>query len=129
MTPVVAASAALRRIHVEWAWVVIASNALVGLWALAAHRWKAARHPALWWGTAAAELTIFVQVVLGVVLIQGRDTKRYQFHMFYGFVAAFTVAILYSYRTQLKPWWYLLYGFGGLFLMGLGLRALAVGPH
>jgi hypothetical protein len=129
LIPLLAASAALRRVHVDWAWVVIVSNAVVGCWALVAHRWARFRHPWLWRATAVAEVAIFVQVILGVILIQGRDTKPYQFHMFYGFIAAFTVAILYAYRAQLKPWWYLLYGFGGLFLMGLGLRALAVGPH
>ena len=72
---------------------------------------------------------LFVQVVLGVAALQGRDTAPYKFHMFYGFIAAFTVAIVYSYRAQLKAHQYLLYGFGGLFLMGLGLRALQVGPH
>lgn len=102
---------------------------MVGCWALAAHRWERFRTSWLWRATAVAEIAVFVQVILGVILIQGRDTEAYQFHMFYGFIAAFTVAILYAYRAQLKPWWYLLYGFGGLFLMGLGLRALAVGPH
>jgi hypothetical protein len=37
------------------------------------------------------------------------------------------VAIIYSYRLQLKSRVYLLYGFGGLFLMGLGIRAMLVG--
>jgi hypothetical protein len=36
------------------------------------------------------------------------------------------VGIIYSYRAQLKPHLYLLYGFGGLFLMGLGIRAMLV---
>jgi hypothetical protein len=124
-----AASAALRRVHVDWAWVVIVSNAIVGLWALAAHRWEQVRHRALWWCTGAAEVAIFVQVVLGTILIHGRDVKPYQFHLLYGFSAAFAVGILYSYRQQLKPHLYLLYGCGGLFIMGCGLRALAVGPH
>ncbi len=44
--------------------------------------------------------------------------------MFYGFVAFASVGIIYSYRQQLEEWTYLLYGFGGLFLMGLGLRAI-----
>jgi hypothetical protein len=47
--------------------------------------------------------------------------------MFYGFVAIFTVAIIYSYRQQMQHRLYLLYGLGGLFLMGLGIRALLVG--
>ena len=47
--------------------------------------------------------------------------------MFYGFVAIIAVAIIYSYRTQMRHRLYLLYGLGGLFLMGLGIRALLVG--
>ena len=126
---VLAASAALARIHVDFAWVVIVANGVTGAWALAADRFAAVRHRALWWSVWGAEGTVFVQVAMGVALVQGRPTEPYQFHMFYGFVAAFSVAIIFSYRSQLAAHRYRLYGFGGLFLMGLGLRALAVGPH
>lgn len=119
----------LSSFHVVWAWVVIVTNGAAGGWALAAHRYEHLRRPALWVFTAVAEAAVFVQVVVGVVLIQGRDTGPFQFHMLYGFTAAFTVAIIYSYRGQLRGHRYLLYGLGGLFLMGLGLRALAVGPR
>jgi hypothetical protein len=115
-------------LHTSWAWVVVVANGLAGAWALAAHRWEPARTPWLWRFTAVAELSIFVQVVLGVITIQGRDTEAYGLHMFYGFVAAFSVAIVYSYRAQLKDQRYLLYGFGGLFLMGLGIRAMVLHP-
>ena len=47
--------------------------------------------------------------------------------MFYGFVAIITVVLLYSYRNQMRAHQYLLYGFGGLFLMGLGIRSMVVG--
>jgi hypothetical protein len=50
-----------------------------------------------------------------------------KFHMFYGFVAIIAVAIIYSYRAQMRHRLYLLYGLGGLFLMGLGIRAMLVG--
>ena len=43
-----------------------------------------------------------------------------------GIVAIITVALLYAYRNQLRHAMYLLYGFGGLFLMGLGIRAILV---
>jgi hypothetical protein len=46
--------------------------------------------------------------------------------MFYGFVAIITVGILYSYRQQLRRHLYLLYGFGGVFLMGLAIRAMVL---
>ena len=52
---------------------------------------------------------------------------QYAFHAFYGFVGIIAIAIIYSYRAQLKGRVYLLYGFGGLFIMGLGIRAMLVG--
>lgn len=54
------------------------------------------------------------------------DVEPAEFHMFYGFVAIFAVAIVYSYRVQMEHRLYLLYGFGGLFLMGLGIRAMVL---
>ncbi len=127
VTVLAAGDGALRSVHVAWAWVVIVANAVAGVWALGAHRYPALRRRELWWATAVAQLAVFVQVVIGVVLIQGRDTEPFGFHMLYGFTAAFTVAIIYSYRAQLKDQLYLLYGLGGLFLMGLAIRALEVG--
>jgi hypothetical protein len=118
--------AALRDVHTGWAWVVVVGNGAAGLWALAADRHEGLRTRALWWFTAAAEVAVFVQVILGVRLLSGRDTGPARFHMFYGFVAIAAVGILYSYRQQLKPRLYLLYGFGSLFVMGLGIRAMTI---
>jgi len=117
----------VRDIHNSWAWVVIIGNALAGIWALTAHKVHSLRSRALWWYTAIAELTVFVQVILGVVMVNKYKLEFPAFHAFYGFVAIIAVAILYSYRAQLKSRVYLLYGWGGLFLMGLGIRAMLVG--
>ena len=117
----------LRDVHVAWAWVTITSNGLAGLWAFGAHYWPALRTRALWWFTAAAQVAMFVQVALGVGIVTGQDVDPPQFHMFYGFVAILAVGIIYSYRSQLAAHRYLLYGLGGLFLMGLGIRAMLVG--
>jgi len=116
----------LGSLHGGFSWVVIVANAAVGLWALGAHRWPALRSRALWWATVAAELTIFVQVALGAALVGGQGREVAQFHAFYGFVAIVAVGVLYSYRAQLRHRLYLLYGLGGLFLMGLALRALQI---
>jgi hypothetical protein len=106
---------------------MIIGNGLAGVWSLAAHRVEALRTRALWWFTVVAEVAVFVQVGLGVGMVAGQDIEAPQFHMFYGFVAIIAVGILYSYRQQLRHRLYLLYGFGGLFVMGLGIRALLVG--
>jgi hypothetical protein len=117
----------LLDVHQNWSWFVVISNALAGLWALAAHKWTSLRSRALWWFTGLAELAIFVQVILGVALVNKYKLEFPAFHAFYGFVGIMAVAIIYSYRSQLKGKLYLLYGFGGLFLMGLGIRAMLKG--
>jgi hypothetical protein len=121
-------AASLLDVHKGWAWVVIIGNGLAGAWAIGAHRLPGLRTRALWWFTAIVELAVFVQVALGVAVMQIDDIEPPKFHMFYGFVAIIAVGIIYSYRSQVaRKWLYLLYGGGGLFIMGLGIRALLVG--
>ncbi len=107
--------------------MVVISNGLAGLWALGAHWLTALRTRVLWWYTLVAELTVFVQVVLGVVLVNRYQFEFPQFHAFYGFLGIIAVAIIYSYRHQMRHRLYLLYGLGGLFVMGLGIRAMTIG--
>ena len=108
---------------------MIIGNALAGLWSLGASKWEALRTRALWWFTLVAEVAVFVQAALGVGLVAGQKIEAPQFHMFYGFVAIIAVGILYSYRQAMAHRLYLLYGLGGLFVMGLGIRAILVGAR
>lgn len=117
----------LRDLHTDWAWVVIVANGVVGLWSLGAHWLAPLRARVLWWFVIAAEVAIFVQVGLGVWVLSVQDVPAPPFHTFYGFVTLISVLILFAYRNQLRANLYLLYGFGSLFLMGLGLRAVVLG--
>lgn len=116
----------LRDLHVAWAWVAVLGNAGAGAWCLGAHRYEALRKPAIWWATTFVQLAVFVQVILGVLTLNAMDLEpdELQFHMFYGFVALLSIGILYAYREQLRDRLYLLYGLGGLWIMGLGIRAM-----
>lgn len=116
----------VRNFHHGWAWVVIIGNGLAGLWALAAHWVTQLRSRALWWFVGLAEATVFVQVTLGAILVGRYKVPLPQFHAFYGFVAIIAVAVIYSYRFQMKHRLYLLYGLGSLFVMGLGIRAMLI---
>jgi hypothetical protein len=109
--------------------VVIIGNGLAGVWALAAQRYPSLRTRALWWFTVFVELAIFVQAGLGVGMVAGQGIEAPQFHMFYGFVAIIAVGIAYSYRQSewVRLRVYGFYGGVGLFLMGLGIRAMLVG--
>ena len=118
--------ATVRDIHETWAWVVIIGNALAGLWALAANWVPAVRGRALWWFIGAAQMAVVVQAFLGAIMVGKYKVPLPQFHAFYGFFAIITIAIIYSYRFQMKHRLYLLYGFGSLFVMGLGIRAMVL---
>jgi hypothetical protein len=116
----------LRDLHDNFAWFVVLANATAGTWALAAHWLEQLRVRALWWWIAVAYVAIFVEVILGVAIVVTQDMETPQFHAFYGFFAIATVGIIYSYRQQLEEWKYLLYGLGGLFLMGLNIRSMVL---
>ncbi len=116
----------LLDVHAGWAWVVVISNGLAGCWAVGAHWLPGLRLRALWWFTVFAEVSIFVQVALGVGLVAGQKLKAPKFHLFYGFLAIIAVGILFGYRDQMRHRLYLLYGLGSLFVMGLAIRAMLV---
>ena len=57
-------------------------------------------------------------------MVAGLHAHPPAFHPFYGFIAVVALGVLFSYREPLKRKVYLLYGFGGFFVMGLAVRAL-----
>ena len=116
----------LRNFHEGLAWVMVVGNGLVGVWALAAHRVTVLRVGALWWFTALAQVTVALQVTVGVGLVVSQDIDPPQFHLFYGFVAFAVVGIVYSYRPSVWLHRHVLYGCTGLFLMGMGIRTMLV---
>ena len=115
------------KIHRVWGYVGIGLNAIAGLYALAAWKWKGLRGKPVWILTIVAEVAILIQIVLGTILVAGSEAYKKAvpgFHMFYGFVIFITVGLLYQYRAQMRGRLELLYGLGGLFIMGLGIRAV-----
>lgn len=107
----------------------IVANGLAGLVMLGAWRRPSLRRPQVWVGVVAAQVLILVQVVLGTLLVafdEGYRAAVPRFHMFYGFLIFITVGLLAQYRAQVQGRGRreLLYGFGGLFIMGLGIRAV-----
>ncbi len=119
----------LHDVHEVNGWLLIALNAAVGVWCLTAYRWASLRSRVLWVAVIIAQLTTFSQAVSGAVLANRDEVRLDDMHALYGFSAIVAVGIMYSYRTSpfMKGKDLLLYGFGGLFVMGLGLRNLYLG--
>lgn len=116
----------LLRFHREWAWVVVVGNGIAGGWALVAHYRRGWRSRSMWWVVLIAETTIVIQVIAGTLLITAQHLSAPDFHAFYGFGTLVAAALIFSYRGQLRRQKYLLYGLGGLFLMGMAIRAMFV---
>jgi hypothetical protein len=112
--------------HRALAWVLIGTNAVAGVWCLAAHRYRPLRGRLLVAAIIVAQLTALAQAVIGTILMARYDMNPARLHALYGFSAVFAVGILYSYRTTMRGKEYLLYGGGCLFIMGLGLRELVL---
>jgi len=115
--------ASVRSVHHANAWILILSNAFVGVWALAAHFAPKLKHRSIWIGVILAETVIVVQTILGVV-IQNSENLDPDRHQLYGFSAFISIGLIYAYRNEMRDRVYLLYGLGSLWIMGLGLRAV-----
>ena len=118
----------MRDLHVANAWVLIIANALAGTWCLAAYRWPRLAGRPMWVFVIVAQLTTFTQAFTGALDAREDGEVLSDMHALYGFSAIVAVGIMYSYRSSgfLKGKETLLYGFGSLFVMGLGLRNLVL---
>ena len=100
------------------------ANGISGVWRLAAWRWERLRGRPLWIGVIVSESMLMVQVLVGTALVAGFDYEPPRIHMFYGFLVFVSVGLAYQYRDSMRGRLELLYGLVGLFLMGLGIRAI-----
>jgi hypothetical protein len=110
--------------HKVWAYIAIGANAIAGIIALIAWKVRSWRGRWIWVVTIVAEAAMMLQVLVGVALVASDEYVAPRFHMFYGFLAFLTVGIALSYRKQMRGRRELLYGLVGLFIMGLGIRAI-----
>ncbi len=118
----------MHDVHLVNAWVLIVANALAGMWCLAAYRWPQLAGRPMWVFVVVAQLTAFTQALTGAVVAREGEQVLDDMHALYGFSAIVAVGIMYSYRNSgfLHGKETLLYGFGSLFVMGLGLRNLVL---
>lgn len=103
-----------------WPWIV--TNGLVAVWALLAHLDERFRRRSLWYATGLAQAIIAAHVLFAVIA-QSQDDIEPGEPLLYGLVAFMSCGMVFSYRSVMHDRPYLLYGLGGLWLMGLGIRA------
>ena len=112
-----------------WGYVAIVANAIAGIIGVIAWKKPRFRGRYVWVATIFAEGAIMLQVLVGVIMVSSKKYEAPRFHMFYGFVAFITVGLAYSYRYAMKGKMEMWYGLVGLFLMGVGIRAVLQVVH
>lgn len=117
----------IRSIHDGLSMVVIFAGFIAGGWALGAHYQERLRSAALWKAQHFFHFLVALQVALGGILVGFSDVEADGTHMFYGFLTFVGIGIIIGYR-HLSEYKYLLYGIGGLFVMGLAIRAMFLNP-
>ena len=117
----------ISSVHEILAWVMIVVGGIAGAWATAAHWVESVRSEALWVLHNVFHGIVALQVALGAIIVGFGDVDADQNHMFYGFLTFAGVGIIIGYR-HLSEYKYLLYGLGGLFVMGLAIRSMLLNP-
>jgi hypothetical protein len=102
----------------------VVANGVAGIVCLVAWRVPRWRGRWVWILTISAEALFMFDVVVGTVLFAAYDIDVPRIHMFYGFLVFLTVGLAFQYRESMRGRTELLYGLVGLFLMGLGIRAV-----
>ena len=100
------------------------ANGIAGIICLFAWRVARWRGRWVWILTIVAEVLFLFDVVVGTALVAAYKFKPPGIHMFYGFLVFITVGLAFQYRESMRGRTELLYGLVGLFLMGLGIRAV-----
>lgn len=119
--------AALRDAHTILAFVLIFSNAGVGIWGVLLDKQTLRNPKPFWICTVIAQSLIFAQAILGVSLQAADDLEPRDFHYLYGFSMIIAIALLYGYKNSIGKHRFIMYGLGSFFIMGLGIRALFLG--
>lgn len=120
----------VKLIHENWAYVVIASNLVVG--GIGAYLWRKDRiAPRNWWiALGAAWATIYVQGLLGLILYSKETSKPSLKHTFYGFLFVVITIAIYPLRSEEKQRSRLAaFAFATLFIGIVAIRARFAPVH
>lgn len=112
-------------LHRAWGWWATGLLALSGVWALMLALFRREPGTVYWIVFGLATVSVLGQVGMGIWALTVEGIEPGNQHVFYGVVIMFTLAFAYIYRAQLAKRPALSYGVLALFLMGLGMRAIA----
>lgn len=109
--------------HDYWGPIAAGINGVIGLWGVLMAR-RETIPKLFYWAVGVAVVSLLVQVLAGVIVLQSEGSDPGNQHVFYGVLIAVTFAFTYIYRAQFRKRPALYYGLLLLFTMGLGIRGI-----
>lgn len=112
-------------LHRTFGWYVVWTMAAIGTWGLVLALLRREPGRMYWTAFGIGVVGVLTQVGFGTWALSVDGIEPGNQHVFYGVVSVFTLAFAYIYRLQLAKRPALSYALLSLFLMGLGMRAIA----
>lgn len=116
----------MRTFHINWAYVVVVLNLIVGLWGLLFLRKRERAPRSFWYAIGAGQLALAVQVGLGLALTQQFGNPP-GLHMFYGFVVLIAAILTYAFRGEGARRTILVFSSAAVFIGAVSIRAMITG--
>jgi hypothetical protein len=111
----------MRSLHANFAYVVVATNLVVGIWGLVLWRRRAFATRTFWIALGVAWATIYVQGIMGLVIFN--DYKPPFRHHFYGFLFAIVTVLVWPLRGEEPRRRLLVFSAATLFIGIVAVRA------
>jgi hypothetical protein len=113
----------LSGFHETWGYIAAGISGVVGLWGVVIRDRPTPPAP-FYYGVGIAFGALFVQVLIGVVLLRTSGIDPGDQHVFYGVLIAVSFSFAYIYRGQFRKRPAFYYGLLLLFAMGLAIRGM-----
>jgi hypothetical protein len=112
----------VRAFHSYWAYIVLASNLIVGVTGIVLWRRKVIPTRSFWIALAAAWASIYVQGALGLAMFE-RYKPDFKHH-FYGFLFAIITLCVLPVRSEQPRTRFLVFSIASLFIGIVAIRAI-----
>lgn len=116
----------MKALHANWAYVLLVSNLVVGVWGIVLYRRKREPSRTFWYSLAFAWITIWIQGFFGLA-VYDRPVRAEFRHQFYGYLFAIITLAIFPLRTENKRRTLLLFSVASVFIGIVAVRAIISG--
>jgi len=116
----------MNAIHEAWAYVVCASNLIVGIWGIVLFRRKRPARRPFWFSLGFAWIAIWIQGLLGLAVFDRTNAAPFK-HQFYGYLFAIITLAVFPLKGDEPRRTLIVFSVATLFIGIVAVRAIISG--